>query len=149
MTVEMMSVTSKNRWTDPNYTTKPLNLTHKNALAALSCWMQLLWKAHMQLLLQKMLIEIQQIIEHVFVFGQTVKILHLEALQKLPSDHPWCQPILQLWKGMTNRTRALRYSIAYHLHLKDEDKEKEALFIHCHHFSIASWMAPIKAKNCA
>jgi hypothetical protein len=112
--------------------------------------MQLLWNALMQLLLQQMLIESQQIIKHVFAFGQANgENLHFEALQKLPSAHPaWCQPILQILKGMMNRTWALRYSIAHHLRLKDEDKEKEALYMILTLLSfLNSWMAQLEAKS--
>jgi hypothetical protein len=63
----------------------------------------------------------------------------LEAIQKLPSDHPWCQPILQVQSGDTNKRLALRHSITHHLHFNDDDKKKRVLFIHCHHFSLLGW----------
>jgi hypothetical protein len=65
--------------------------------------------------------------------------LHLEAIQKLPSHHPWGQPILQVQSRDTNKRLALRHSITHHLHLNDDDKKKRVLFIHCHHFSLLGW----------
>jgi hypothetical protein len=49
-----------------------------------------------------------------FCFWPNCKELHFEAIQNLPSNHPWCQPILQVVCGNTNRTLALRHCIAHH-----------------------------------
>jgi hypothetical protein len=40
---------------------------------------------------------------------------------------------------MSNKVLAVRYSIAHHLHLNDEDKEKASIFVHRHHFSTLGW----------
>jgi hypothetical protein len=34
---------------------------------------------------------------------------------------------------------AVRYSIAHHLHLNDDNKEKASIFVHWHHFSTLGW----------
>jgi hypothetical protein len=36
-----------------------------------------------------------------FCFWPNCEELHLEAIKKLPSNHPWCQPILQVQCGNT------------------------------------------------
>jgi hypothetical protein len=66
--------------------------------------------------------------------------LHLEAQETLPSDHPWCQPILQIQShGESSKKLALRESIAHHLHLSDKDREKRTYYVHRHHFSLIGW----------
>jgi hypothetical protein len=80
-----------------------------------------------------------------FCFWPNCQELHLEAIKKLPpSNHPWCQLILQAQCGNTNRSLALRHCIAHHLHLDENDKKKNSLYIHHHHLSLLGWRRDLK-----
>jgi len=66
--------------------------------------------------------------------------LRREILQKLPEDHPWRGPILQIQShGDTNRKIALMYSVAHHLKYSEKDRKKKTYRVHCHHFSLLGW----------
>ena len=69
--------------------------------------------------------------------------LRQEILQKLPQNHTWCQPILQVESqhGGTKKKLALRHSTVHDLHLSTEDRKKSAYLIHRHHFYrlLSSW----------